>query len=111
MQEKYVNSLISAIKNTLEGLSAPDELTYEQLQANLRSLVRTHMGVYTTLLGSISPAGKALWYLLDNDRRIPVDDIDTDGEWDDLASLHDAYLYVLITVLALLEVLRNSYTP
>ena len=102
MLDETVTSLISAITDTIEGLSAPDELTYEELQTNVWALVRTHMYVFTALVGSRSSSGQALAYLMENDRRIPEDDIDTDGEWDDLASIHDAYLEALHAVLALL---------
>ncbi len=95
-------SLISKITDTLQGLSDPEELTYEELQTNLWALARTHMDAYAALVRSSSATDRGLAYLMENDRRIPEDDIDTDGEWDYLAAIHDAYLESLQAVLRLL---------
>jgi hypothetical protein len=70
------------------------------------SLVRTHMYV-AGFLGSIrTPEALALSYFLRNDRAIPEDDIDNEGEWDDLASTHDTYLGALLKMRVLLRLSR-----
>jgi hypothetical protein len=106
MTEHKYDALLIAISATLEGLCNCEELTYELLQRDMWALVRAHMYVYASLLGSDEEDASALAYFMENDRQIPADDIDNDAEWDDLASTHDAYLGALYRVRAILRLSR-----
>ncbi len=94
--------LVADIVKCMEGLYPVEGMSREELETNVWRLVRTHMNVYAQLVGAGNPSAAALAYFMENDKRIPEDDIDTDGEWDELAAINDAYVESLHAVQSLL---------